>query len=133
MQASGLMNDKENVPRAVVLVVEDEALVRLDAFDTLDRAGFEVCEAASASEALVVLDERQDVTVVVTDVEMPGPLNGLDLAKQVRETRPGVAVLLVSGRKRPQPGEIPQEVEFLSKPYRTSTLITRVRAAAEKK
>ena len=73
------------------------------------------------------------MTAVVTDVEMPGPLNGLDLAKQVRETRPGVAVLLVSGRKRPQPGNIPQEVEFLSKPYRTSTLITRVRAAAEKK
>jgi CheY-like chemotaxis protein len=117
----------------VVLVVEDEALLRLDAFDTLDRAGFEVCEAASASEALVVLDQRHDVAVVVTDVEMPGPLNGLDLARQVRKTRPEVAIILVSGRTRPQPGEIPQEVEFLSKPYRTSTLITRVRAAAEKK
>lgn len=127
------MNKKDSVTCVVVLVVEDEALLRLDAFDTLDRAGFEVCEAASASEALVVLDQRHDVAVVVTDVEMPGPLNGLDLARQVRKTRPEVAIILVSGRTRPQPEEIPQEVEFLSKPYRTSTLITRVRAAAEKK
>jgi DNA-binding NtrC family response regulator len=127
------MNEKDSVTCAVVLVVEDEALLRLDAFDTLDRAGFEVCEAASASEALVVLDRRHDVAVVVTDLEMPGPLNGLDLARQVRKTWPEVAVVIVSGCMRPQPGEIPQEVEFLSKPYRTSTLITRVREAAEKK
>ena len=127
------MNDEKDLTRAVVLVVEDEPLLRLDALETLDGAGFEVCEAASAREALAVLDERQDVTVVVSDVQMPGRMNGIDLAKHVRKTRPAVAVLLVSGCTRPRPGEIPDEVEFLSKPCPTGTLIMRVQAACRKK
>jgi CheY-like chemotaxis protein len=84
------------------------------------------------SEALAVLDERQDVTVLVSDVQMPGRMNGIDLAKHVRETRPAIAVLLVSGCRRPGQGEIPEEVAFLAKPCPTGTLITRVRAAVVK-
>jgi CheY-like chemotaxis protein len=66
------MNDNKDPTRAVVLVVEDEPSVRLMEVDMLDGAGFEVCAAASVSEALAVLDERQDVTVLVSDVQMPG-------------------------------------------------------------
>lgn len=123
------MNDNKDPTRAVVLVVEDEPSVRLMEVDMLDGAGFEVCAAASVSEALAVLDERQDVTVLVSDVQMPGRMNGIDLAKHVRETRPAIAVLLVSGCRRPGQGEIPEEVAFLAKPCPTGTLITRVRAA----
>jgi two-component system, response regulator PdtaR len=113
----------------VVLVVDDEPLVRLDASETLYSAGFEVCEAASVLEALTVLDERPDVTVLLTDVQMPGRMSGFDLAKHVRETRPAVAVLLVSGCKRPD--GMSEGVEFLSKPCRTDILVACVRAAVK--
>ncbi len=110
-------------------MVDDEPLVRLDASETLYGAGFEVCEAASAREALTVLDERPDVSVLLTDVQMPGRMSGVDLAKHVREKHPAIAVLLVSGCKRPD--ELPAEVEFLSKPCPTDVLVARVRSAVK--
>jgi two-component system, response regulator PdtaR len=123
------MDQKEHQPD-VVLVVDDEPLVRLDTMHMLYRAGFEVCEAASAHEAMAVLDERSDVTVLVTDVQMPGR-NGVDLAKHVRETHPSIAVLLLSGHTRPD--DMPGDVEFMSKPCRMDLLVSRVRAAAKKR
>jgi two-component system, response regulator PdtaR len=115
-------------PRVVVLVVEDETLVRMFMTDFLDEAGFKVFEAAHADEAMAVLQARPDVQAVVTDIEMPvGSMNGLDLAKVVRERWPGVGVVVTSGWARPGADDLSEKVAFLPKPYRPDTVIDVVR------
>ncbi len=90
--------------RPVIIVSEDEWLVRMFAADFLDEAGFSVLEAANADEALVLLRTRPDVQAIVTDVEMPnGSINGFELARRARERLPGLAILIVSGRAVPEP------------------------------
>jgi DNA-binding NtrC family response regulator len=115
-------------PRVVVLVVEDETLVRMFMTDFLDEAGFKVFEAVHADEAMAVLQARPDVQAVVTDIEMPaGSMNGLELAQVVRERWPGVGVVVTSGRARPGPDDLSEKVTFLPKPYRPDTVINVVR------
>ena len=80
----------------VVLVVEDATLVRMFMADFLDEAGFKVFEAVNADEALTVLQARPDVQAVVTDIEMPGSTNGLELARTVRERWPSVEIVVTS-------------------------------------
>ena len=102
----------------VVLVAEDEVLVRMMTVDVLEEAGCAVLEAANAQAALSVLHARSDVQVLVTDVEMPpGPLTGIDLARLTRERFPHMGVVIVSGKVRPSPDEIPPGARFISKPY----------------
>jgi CheY-like chemotaxis protein len=95
--------------KAVVLVVEDEVLVRMMLADVLDEAGFRVIEAAHADEALSVLTALPEVQAVVTDVEMPGgSMNGFALAREVRTQRPDIGVLIASGRAAPNLGDLPE-------------------------
>jgi two-component system, response regulator PdtaR len=101
----------------VILVVEDQTLVRMFMTDFLDEAGFKVFEAVSADEALTVLEARPDVQAVVTDIEMPGSMNGIALAKMVRGRWLGIGVVVTSGRQRPGPDEqmaTPQVIEAAS-------------------
>jgi CheY-like chemotaxis protein len=111
----------------VVLVVEDEALVRAFAADVLEEAGFEVIEAPSADYAVVVLGRRSDVVVLFTDIEMPGDLNGLDLARFVHDQYPAIRIVVVSGRARPAAGDLPPNVIFFAKPYSAETIIRAAR------
>jgi two-component system, response regulator PdtaR len=124
------MNQSASEPRLLVLVVEDETLVRMFLSDLLDEAGFKVFEAVSADEALQVLRARPDVQVVITDIEMPGSLNGLELAQEIRDRWPGVGVVVTSGRERPGPDDLPGEAVFLTKPYLPETVITVIRQMA---
>jgi CheY-like chemotaxis protein len=110
-------------PRVVVLVVEDQTLVRLFMADFLDEAGFKVFEAVSADEAVTILQARPDVQAVVTDIEMPGSMNGLKLARVVQERWPGVGVIVTSGRERPGADDVSEKVAFLAKPFLPSTVI----------
>ncbi len=104
--------------RPVIIVSEDEWLVRMFAADFLDEAGFDVLEAANADEALMLLRTRPDVQAIVTDVEMPnGSINGFELARRARERLPGLAILIVSGRAVPEPDDLPDDARFLAKPY----------------
>jgi CheY-like chemotaxis protein len=114
----------------VVLVVEDQTLVRMFMTDFLDEAGFKVFEAVSADEALTVLQARPDVQAVVTDIEMPGSMNGIELAQVIRDRWPGVGVIVTSGRQRPGPDDLPEETAFLAKPYLPDTVITVIRQMA---
>ncbi|MBL0406703.1 response regulator [Microvirga aerilata] len=115
--------------RALILVVEDEALVRMMLVDVLDDAGFKVMEAAHADEALNILAAAPDVQVVVTDVEMPrGSINGFELARRVREDRQDIGVLIASGRVAPAPGDLPEGTYFAEKPVRPERLLELVRA-----
>lgn len=104
--------------RYLVLVVEDEILIRLLACEVLADAGFDVVETQHADEAVAVLHARgQDVHAVFTDIHMPGSMDGLELAHLSRRKCPWVALLIASGRARPQSEELPEGSRFLSKPY----------------
>ncbi len=100
-----------------VLVVEDEGVVRLDAAATLRDAGFAVLEAANAEQALAVVARGADFDLLFTDINMPGRMDGLELAWRVNRLKPAVHLLLTSGKVRPSGGEIPHAGAFISKPY----------------
>jgi CheY-like chemotaxis protein len=110
----------------VVLVVDDEPLLRMVAADYLTDAGFEVVEAGSADEAMRVLEERQDISVLFSDIQMPGTMDGVSLATLVASKWPCIKVLLTSGNISPSARSLPPKVLFLAKPYRVHRLIRHV-------
>lgn len=117
------------MPKSVVLIVEDEPLLRMDAVDFIEDAGFEVVEAAHADAAIAILKTRHDINLVFTDIEMPGSMNGIKLAQAVRLGWPPVAIVVASGRVVPDDGDLPGDVPYLKKPYRPSEVIAVFRKA----
>jgi CheY-like chemotaxis protein len=111
----------------VVLLVEDEPLVRMTAVDGLEEAGFHVLEAPNADIALGVLEAHADeVQVLFTDVHMPGSMDGMELAEQVHARWPHVRLLISSGYARPGMNEIPDDGRFVPKPYRPATIVRQI-------
>ena len=106
------MSQSQNV---LVLLVEDEVLVRLVACDGLEAAGFTVVEANDAQEALEVLASRSDIGVLFTDVNMPGALDGLDLAELVHQRWPHIKLVVTSGKMLER--TVPDDGRFIPKPY----------------
>jgi CheY-like chemotaxis protein len=100
-----------------VLVVEDESLIRLSAIDMIEEAGFEAIAAADADEAIRILESRNDIRVVFTDVQMPGSMDGLRLARVVRNRWPPIALVVVSGQTQVRESDLPTGGRFLPKPY----------------
>lgn len=113
----------------VILIVEDEPLVRMIGADLLEEAGFDVLEACNADEALRVLDSRSDVKVVFTDIEMPGSLDGLALARRIRDRWPSIGVVLTSGRCGYRQGAAENDNQIMPKPYSGAALVQRVEEA----
>ncbi|MGU3476874.1 response regulator [Methylobacterium sp. D48H] len=107
------MTDAPNAKTA--LVVEDEMLFRLEVRDLLEAEGYAVVEAHNAAQALERLDDG--VALVVTDVRMPGRMDGLALAREVIRRRPDVAVVVVSAQVTPRPGDLPSHVPFVERPF----------------
>ena len=103
--------------KPVILVVDDEALLRLNAIDLMEEAGFDAFESGNAEDALVQLDQHPEVSVLFTDIQMPGRFDGLELARQVHIRRPDIQLILTSGRRRPEPKDIPDDGKFIAKPY----------------
>jgi CheY-like chemotaxis protein len=117
-----------NIAPAVVLLTEDEALVRMYAAEVLiEEGGYKVLEAANADEAMTILHVRPDVRVLCSDIDMPGSMDGVALARVVDMKWPGIGVVLTSGRHRLRPGEVPSKVRFLEKPYTPAALLRVVR------
>ena len=112
---------------AVVLVVEDEFLIRADAVDMLRAAGFDVVEAESADEAILILECRFDITVVFTDIQMPGSMDGLKLAAAVRGRWPPIKIVATSGRSGISKDDLPSGSRFLRKPYNASQIVETLR------
>jgi two-component system, response regulator PdtaR len=110
-----------------VLLVEDEALVRMLGVDVLEEAGYEVVEAGNADEALRILEAQSGVKALFTDVDMPGSMDGLALAHTVHARWPQVKVLVVSGKVRPAPDELPPGGVFMGKPYEPASLVRQLR------
>ena len=103
--------------RPVVLIVEDELLLRMNAVEMIAAAGFEVVEAANADEAIEILESRRDITVVFTDIQMPGSMDGLKLARAVRGRWPPIKIIATSGQVHVAETDLPDGGRFLSKPY----------------
>lgn len=112
----------------LVLIVEDEPLVRELAVAAIQDAGFEVVEAASADEAVCILQGRSDVGVLFTDVNMPGQLDGLGLARLVHEHWPAIRLVVTSGRGLSEP--VPAD-QFVAKPYTLRELAETVTQVAQ--
>ena len=105
------------IKRPVVLIVEDEALLRMDAVDMIAAAGFEAVEAANADEAIDILEARPDIAVVFTDIQMPGSMDGLKLARAVRGRWPPIKIVATSGLVNVRETDLPEGGRFLPKPY----------------
>lgn len=108
--------------RPVVLVVEDEIFLRMNAVDMIEAAGFGVLEAGTADEAIQILETRNDVTVVFTDIQMPGSMDGLKLAKAVRGRWPPIKIIATSGQLNISEIELPHGGRFLPKPYSSAQI-----------
>jgi CheY-like chemotaxis protein len=104
--------------RHFVLVVEDETLIRMEAVDMVAAAGFEVVLAANADEAIEILEARGDIAVVFTDIQMPGSMDGLKLARAVRGRWPPIKIVATSGQLHVSEADLPEGGRFLPKPYR---------------
>ncbi|WP_062112303.1 response regulator [Aureimonas sp. AU40] len=103
--------------RYAVLVVEDDALVRTEAVDLCEEAGFTTYEARNADQAIRMLERHSEIRVLFTDVEMPGTMDGLKLARAVRDRWPPVTIMVTSGRVRPTKDDMPENGLFFEKPY----------------
>ena len=113
-----------------VLVVEDEPLIRLGIASSIEDAGHEVVEAANADEAVQRLSADGEFKVIVTDVDMPGSMDGIALAQYARRHWPTVGLVVISGKVGVVPGQLPEGVRFMSKPFLDLQLITAIREQA---
>jgi CheY-like chemotaxis protein len=113
--------------RPLILVVEDECLVRMDIVTSLEDAGFSTLEAGTSAEALDVLERRSDIRAIFTDIEMPGTMDGVALCHFVRRRWPPTILVISSGRSRPSQSDMPQDVMFIGKPHQPNQLETVLR------
>ena len=111
----------------VILVVEDEFLIREDAAETIEKAGFAVIPAGNADEAIAILEVRTDIHVVFTDIQMPGSMDGLKLARFVRDLWPPIKILATSGLVEVGPDDLPSGSLFVAKPYRGPEVVSALR------
>lgn len=101
----------------LVLIVEDDFLVRMDTAEMVKRAGFRVIEAGDADEAIRLLGEHSDIAAIFTDVEMPGSMNGLRLAHAVRDRWPPIKIIATSAHLDFRESDLPEGGRFFPKPY----------------
>jgi len=110
-----------------VLIVEDEMILRMRAVDIVEDAGFCPIEAINADEAISVLESRSDISLLLTDIQMPGSIDGLKLAHAVHERWPSIKIILVSGRVKPSEAERPANSRFFGKPLGVEQMITELK------
>ena len=118
--------DTKDVPN--VLIVEDEMLLRMRAVDIVEDAGFHSVEAVNADEAMSILESRSDISLLFTDIQMPGSMDGLKLAHTVHSRWPGIKIILVSGQVKPSDAERPADSRFFGKPLGMQQMIAELQA-----
>ena len=111
----------------VVLVVEDEMLLRMRAVDMVEDAGCVPVEAVDADEALAILQSRSDIALLFSDIQVPGSMSGLQLALAVHERWPGIKIILASGQLKLSQSEIPENSRFFGKPLDSGEMIAEIR------
>ncbi|WP_438751826.1 response regulator [Pararhizobium sp. O133] len=117
------MAQSKPISKRIVLVVEDEPLLRMMAVDLVEDAGFDVVEAANADEAVKILETRTDIRIVFTDIDMPGSIDGMMLAAAVRDRWPPIEIIITSGHRQVADLDLPERSVFFPKPY-DSTKVT---------
>jgi CheY-like chemotaxis protein len=108
--------------------VEDDPLLRMLAIEVVEEAGFVALEAADADEAVVLLESRPDISLLFTDINMPGSMDGLKLAHAVRNRWPPIKILVVSGAVAPKQSDLPANCCFIGKPYEVAALVAELRS-----
>jgi two-component system, response regulator PdtaR len=123
------VQERASADAKCVLVVEDEPLLLLMAGDMVEEAGLLPLFAGNADAAIRILESRDDIGVVFTDVRMPGTMDGLRLAAAVRDRWPPIRLMVVSGHLVQEP-ELPDDARFFRKPYPTAEIISTLRELA---
>ena len=113
--------------KMVALVAENEAIIRMGAVQMLEEAGFAVVEAANAHDAVSILEQRNDVCVIFTDINMPGTMDGMRLARMVRDRWPPIHLIVTSGCISPNTVDLPAGGRFIRKPYDPRHVIATLR------
>ncbi|KIZ36461.1 MULTISPECIES: response regulator [Rhodopseudomonas] len=117
--------------KPVVLVVEDETLIRMDIVDQIAMAGFEVLQAGDADEAIAILETNANVRLIFTDVDMPGSMDGMKLAHAVRGRWPPIKVVVTSGHYKVRDEDLPSGGVFFGKPYVAADVVRTMRRLLE--
>src|SRR5580704_12201393 len=113
--------------KTVILVVEDETIIRMGAVQMLEEAGFAVLEADNAQDAVSILESRNDVRAIFTDINMPGTMDGMRLARMVRGRWPPIHLIVTSGLMSPDTDDLPPGGRFIRKPYDSAQVIGTIR------
>src|SRR5258707_14738369 len=111
------MSSANAAKRPVVLIVEDDLLIRLHAAQIIEEAEFDVIEASNADEAIAILEDRSDITVLFTDIQMPGSMDGLKLTAAVKGGWPPIKIVATSGLLHVRPDDFPEDGSFFPEPY----------------
>jgi two-component sensor histidine kinase/CheY-like chemotaxis protein len=111
-----------------VLIVEDEMVLRMRAVDIVEDAGFRSVEAVNADQAISILESRSDISLLFTDIQMPGSMDGLKLAHAVHDRWPAIKIILVSGQVNPSEAERPADSRFFGKPLSVERMIAELQA-----
>lgn len=117
-----MVMDNVTVPQ-VVLVVEDDMLLRMRAIDMVADAGYSSIEAVDADEAVAILESRSDIALLFTDIQMPGSMDGLMLAHAVHKRWPPIKIIVVSGQMKPSHVDTPPDSRFFDKPLDSGKMV----------
>jgi len=118
-----MTNAMTNKPAPVILVVEDDPFLRMLTVEFVNEAGFETLEACDADQAIAILESKSKIAVLFTDINMPGSMDGLQLARVVTKRWPTIEILIASGHVRLRQADLLPNGRFLGKPYPAATMI----------
>lgn len=119
------------VPQHTVLVVDDDAIIRYELVDLLEEHGFAVLDASDADEAIRVMETHSGIGAVLTDVEMPGSMDGIKLVQFIRHRWPPTALFVISARALTADTELPERTSFYGKPLDARRLLRDLNAALD--
>lgn len=125
------MGQSKPITRLPVLIIEDEPVLRLDAIDMVDRAGFEPVEAMSVEDAIAILERRADIRVVYMDLDMPRGVKGIEIAAAIRDRWPPIEIILTAASFAKADVTLPVRAEFYAKPVRRREIVAAMRRMAE--
>ncbi|MBY9061870.1 response regulator [Sphingomonas yunnanensis] len=125
------MGQSQPLKRWPVLVVEDEPILRLDAIDMVEEAGFEAVEALSSADAIQLLEERLDIRLVYMDLDMPRSRSGIEIAAAIRKRWPPIEIILTAAYFTRDSVRLPERAEFYAKPINRFEIIEAMRRLTE--
>ncbi|MGE7156232.1 response regulator [Methylorubrum rhodesianum] len=117
------MSSQPTAPAPYALVVDDDAMIRMNVVDILTDAGFRTFEAETGDKAIPLLEREQECIVLLfSDVQMPGARNGFALARETAERWPHISIVIASGNHKPGPSDMPEGACFIAKPFSAETV-----------